>query len=630
MKRKPFPLLLLIAICTSLQIKSQNNTCQNKQNLYIPLEMQKAFEKGTRSVDGKPGTSYWQNKTDYIINVELEPVIRKISGKETITYFNNSPDTLRKLVIMLYPDYLKKENARNVEVDSSDLNDGVFIENLNINGKAVDTKGKNSPVIRHGTLLELKLTDALLPESSIMLSISWNFTLPKFTQIRIGMYDSTSFFAGYWYPKISVYDDMYGWDKFSYDGDHEFYNDYGNYDVTISVPESFIVWATGTLQNPKDLLTDNYYKKYMKSLTSDEIINIITSEDIKKGGITFNKNVWKFKAENVTDFAFGTSDHYLWDAGSIVVDNKTNRRVVINTAYKKESKAFVEVADIAKKTIKFLSDELPGFPYPYTQITAFNGTYGMEFPMIVNDGSDDRSFDIFVTTHEITHQYFPFYVGTNETKNPWLDEGLATFLPINLQHELDTTTDNKVKSTKAYSKGFGGKVIDIPIMSLTEYTPVGGVMRYIMYSKSEMAFRMLNNILGDELFKKVLQEFINRWHGKHPTPYDFFFTFNDVVKEDLGWFWKPWYFEYAYPDLAIKSVIAEKNNYRLVIENKGNLPVPVYLTFIGANGEDEIFSETARAWETGKCEIVIEKKCKTTISKIILGNSLIPDVNEVD
>ena len=627
MKRIKFLIILILAFFVFGQIKGQN-----KPNLYTFLEVQKAIKKGTRTFDGKPGNSYWQNRADYKINVELEPKTRKITGNETINYFNNSPDTLKKLVIMLYSDYLKKGNARNVEVDPSDLDDGVVIENLKVNGKTIDTKSEKSPAQRMGTLMELKLAEALLPKSTVTLEFSWNFILPKITQIRIGTYDSTSFFVGYWFPKISVYDDVYGCNKISYDGDHEFYNDYGNYEVTVIVPKDFIVWGTGMLQNPKELLTENFYKKYVESTTSDKIINLVTSEDISKGGITINKskNVWKFKAENVTDFGFGTSDHYLWDAGSVVIDAKKNERVLINAAYKKESKAFVEVADLAKKTLISLSEKLPGFPYPYPQITSFNGVYGMEFPMIVNDGSDDRAFDVFVTTHEITHQYFPFYVGTNETKNPWLDEGMATFLPLDLQVELDPTFDGNARAVKGYSKGFGGKNFDIPIMGLTENTSVDGVMKYIMYTKSATALRFLKNTMGDELFKKALIEFISRWSGKHPTPYDFFFTFNDVAKEDLGWFWKPWYFEYSYPDLAIKNVIAEGNSYKVEIENKGNLPLPIYLTFLTSEGKKEVYEANPSVWKNGNNEITVEMKWPEKVSKIMLGNSIIPDVNEED
>ncbi len=410
----------------------------------------------------------------------------------------------------------------------------------------------------------------------------------------------------------------------------EFYNDFVNFDVEITVPDNFMVWATGEPQNLNEVLQPEYYNKYIKASVSDEIINVITEDNLKKGNITTNNNTWKYKASRVTDFAFGISNHYLWDVTSVIVNKKTNRKTIVGVAYNKDSENFDKVADISKKTIKYLSEDIPGIPFPFPYLTVFNGDFGMEYPMITNVGKEaDYGMTVYANSHEITHTYFPFYVGTNETKNGWLDESLVVFIPKKVQNNLDPNFDIALKNTQAFSYYAGTE--DEPAVITPTYYLDPRIYFYINYWKPEQALRILEIHLGKKLFKECLQTFINRWKYKHPTPFDFFFTFNDVSQQNLNWFWQTWYFQHGgIPDLAITSVTKNDNKIDVTIENKGDLPIPVVVSFYNNKKLIKTITKPASTWQNNNTKIKVSFNTTETITNIKLGNNYIPDSNPSD
>ncbi len=594
-------------------------------DLKMPKEIKKAYEKQTRSYDGKPGTNYWQNFSEYKIKAEVKPVTRVLTGSEQIIYYNNSPDTLKQLVLKLYQNMYKKGAARNSELTPETITDGVQISNLKINDMAISLNTDDKIISYQGTNLIIKLSSPLPPKSNKQIDVDWSFTIPKGTNIRIGTYDSTTFFVGYWYPKIAVYDDINGWDMLSYDGEHEFYFDYSNMNVEIKVPAGFGVWATGILQNPEEVLNDSYLKRYNKSLVSDSLINIIAIQDSNKV-IFKNQNgftTFKYSVKNISDFAFGLSNYFLWDGTSIEIE--PGRRVSCFAAYKPESDFFTQAAIMARRSIEFYSKEMPGVIYPYPQITVFNGDEGMEFPMIVNDGQFSQKItDVYVTTHEIAHMYFPFYVGTNETRYGWMDEGMAYFLPLDLQIEL-SQYDHRTRAAVGFSK-WSGNEMDIP-MIFPSVLSHDQNLALLSYYKSAISYEMLKSALGDEVFEKGLKEFIARWNGKHPTPWDFFYTFENVAQKDLSWFWNPWFFESHTPDLAIKDVKIDNQNVKVLIENLGNLPVPIDLTLTLEDGtQSKIFAPTS-VWERGDKTIWLDANLKSKVKSVELLNKNTPDAD---
>ncbi|MCX7797632.1 MAG: M1 family metallopeptidase [Melioribacter sp.] len=608
------------------------DTFAQSNNLFIPINFQKAYEKQTRSYDGKPGKNYWQNTADYFIKAEVVPNERKVIGEETVIYHNNSPDTLKQIVVKTLQDIYRKGNMRDFEIAPEAVTEGMQINKIIYNNSVLFQENNIELIKREGTNLFIKLSPPLLPNKKAELKFSWSCIIPNKSQIRMGAYDSTTFFIAYWYPQIAVYDDIDGWDVINYTGQTETYNDFGNYDVEITVPKNFIVWATGTLQNPDEVFSERILEKYNNALISNEVINIIEEKDYQLGLITKNKDklIYKFKANNVPDFAFAISNRYLWDGLSLVVDSSSQRRVFISAAYKKDSKDFYNVAHIASKAIESFSTHLPGFPYPYPSMTVFNGQGGMEFPMMCNNSSvNDYAGTVHLTSHEIAHTYFPFFMGINERKYAWMDEGWATMLPFDFQTEFAEGYDPRKRNSDSYSE-IAGTDKDIPPI-IPSYNIKGPSYRNASYRRPAAAYEFLREILGDDLFKKCLIEYINRWNGKHPTPYDFFFTFNNVANQDLSWFWKPWFFDFSYPDLSIKSFTQNRKKISLTIINKGGLPLPVKIFGHLENGKSELlYKASAKIWEKNKTKLKLKLIPKSKYLKIELNNAQIPDVNRED
>jgi len=613
-------IILIITFAAHTFLFAQND-------LYIPLNIKKAYDNGTRSYDGLPGPSYWQNSSEYKIKVEVVPKTKMLFGSETITYRNNSPDTLKTLVVRLYQDIFKIGNARDFTAPPEAINDGVDVSKIILRGQEIDPD--SSIVKRSDTNLIIDLDDPLSPHSAIELAFEWSFIIPHKYPIRMGAYDSTSFFIGYWYPQVSVYDDIDGWDKYNYGGQQEFYNDFASFEVEIKVPHTFCVWATGVLQNADEVLTKKILDRYKTANNSETVVRIVTVNDLVEGNIFYNNkshNVWKFKANNVTDFTFAMSDHYLWDGTSITVDSTTNRKVFVDAAYKESSKDFPDVTQIAKQAILYCSFEMPAWPFPYPTTTVFNGRGGMEFPMMINNGSfPTLARTLSVTSHEVAHMYFPFYMGINERKYAYMDEGWADMLPFDFQNRMVEGNDQRSIHMRRYQRNAGTE-IDMPLAVPTIQLR-GTAYTNSAYSRPGAAYDILRDMLGDELFIKALHSFIKNWNGKHPIPYDFFFTFNEATGRNLNWYWKPWFFEFGFPDLSLQQVVEDEGNVEITIKKLGNIPIPVKLTFYY---EDDIQSELykdASVWEDGNEEIIITEKTGRVIHKIILGDSHIPDVN---
>jgi len=598
----------------------------------IPRNIKYAYEKGTRSLDGSPGPNYWQNSSDYTIEVNFIPSERKIIGKEKIIYSNNSPDTLSRIVLRLYQDLFKKGSPREFQVNPADVHDGVVLKKLFIEGVMIDLNDK-SKVNQFGTNLNIKLDSSLFfyPKSQNLFEIEWELTIPKFSTIRMGTYDSTSFFVAYWYPQIAVYDDVYGWDEIPYTGTVEFYNDFNNYDVKITVPKNFIVWATGVLQNPQDVFSQEIFERYQQAKSSDSIVKIITLEDLESNKPrTKDKDfiTYHYKAHYVPDFAFALSDHYLWDASTLVVDKNTNRKTFISAAYKKESKDFYDVAKIARDVIAYFSFEFPQIPYPYPSMTVFNGQGGMEFPMMVNDGSvQTYAAAVGLTSHEIAHTYFPFYMGINEKRFAWMDEGFAVMLPFDLQERYAQGDGPRAGNALSY-ENFAGYDEEMPLIT-PSFLLSGNSYRVASYRRPGCAYDFLRDLLGKEKFISVMKEYVRLWNGKHPLPYDFFFTFNKYAGEDLSWYFKPWFFEKGVPDLAIENVKLNKNKLSFDVRKLGSIPVPVSIKILFDDNSTKEFYETAKVWKD-KDKISYELKVDKKPLSIELGTKKIPDVNRKD
>jgi hypothetical protein len=336
----------------------------------MPRDIKQAYKNGTRSMDGKPGKNYWQNHGVYNITVIATPPERTIKGTETITYSNNSPDTLRNPIIKLLLNIHKPGAPRDGGAAQDYLTSGVHIDAFTVNGEKRPFRDDEFVYTNVG----VRLPKPLVPHSSVQLSFDWHYDV-SLQSGREGMIDSTTYFLAYFYPRVSVYDDYEGWDRMNFVDSKEFYSDFNDYTVTVNVPKNFIVTGTGTLQKPETLLQPTFLQRYQQAFTSNAPIRIVTKQDwISKNVTTQNAmNSWQFKATNVPDMAFGLSDHFNWDGCSVVVDDKTGRRAGAFATYNDTAKDYHYVAAYARHSLNWLSHNWPGVPYPYEKTTVFQG-----------------------------------------------------------------------------------------------------------------------------------------------------------------------------------------------------------------------------------------------------------------
>ncbi|MBX7107867.1 MAG: M1 family metallopeptidase [Chitinophagales bacterium] len=607
-----------------------------QKDLPLARDFMQAYESGTRSTDGNPGIHYWQNRGDYVLKIAFDPATALLNGTETITYYNNSPDTLNKLVFHLFPNFYKKGMQRNYYCDEADENEGVTIESLQVDTQMIAVSDNRNLHFR-GTNMIVVPDEPILPATKVTLQVVWHYTVNKGSHVRTGMVDPSTFFLAYTFPRIAVYDDINGWDEWSYSGLQEFYNDFGDFDAAITVPKGFVVWATGTLQNAKDVFAPKIYERYRAALSADSIMQIIDSTDYSSGNITATAplQTWRFTASGVTDFAFALSDHYLWRGSSPITDPGGGRRVFVDAAYNKDAVDFFEVASVARQCVELMSSTYPAVPFPFPHITVFQGLDQMEYPMMVNDDVSESRLDMVqLTSHEIIHSYFPFYMGINETKYAWMDEGWATIGESVISPLLGEPEEDGIYMRKRY-ESIAGTDREVPVMTNSKLIE-GATYQTNSYGKAGLFYYTLQQLLGDELFFKALHAYIDRWHGKHPTPYDFFYTFNNVTGQNLNWFFLPWCFENGYPDLALTGVEQQQgkktaqNTWQVTVSRKGNIPVPVALQFTLEN--DSVIEKTWSpvTWKDGSSTCVLRQTLPGKLKSVKLGNDSIPDVYHAD
>ena len=610
-----------ITILTILVVLA-NHFAIAQTSLPTPKNITTTYTKKTRSVDGYPGKNYWQNTADYSINVNFNPTNRLLNGTEEITYFNNSNDTLHEIVFKLYPNIYKKGSPRLMKFEDEDTNEGMNIESMSINNSVVNA---NNWFI-NATNMSVRI-QPLLPKQSMKFTIQFSYTLNKGSHMRTGQIDDGAFFIAYFFPRIAVYDDIDGWNRNPYLGTHEFYNDFCNFKTSITLPNDYMVWATGDLLNCSEVYNDKYCTRIQEAENNDEISYIIDTTDLKNGNITKSNNptnTWKFDVKNVTEIAVAFSNHYVWQSTSVVVDKKTNRRTRVDAVFNDAHKDYHYVASDARKTVEAMSFNFPKWPFPYSHETVFDGLDQMEYPMMVNDNPvEDRAESIELTDHEIFHTMFPFYMGTNETKYGWMDEGWATIGEWLISPMIDPTIVDEYGVDRTSKTS--GTEIDLPVTTLT--TQLYGESMFInSYPKPAFGYLYVKDLLGDELFFKALHHYIKTWNGKHPMPNDFFYSMNTGSGKNLNWFWKKWFFEGGVLDLSIKNVKGKQ----ITIENKGNKPLPIDVEITFVDGSTEKMHKTVEAWKSGNKTVVLSTKSNKKIKKVTLGSTYVPDSNKKD
>lgn len=596
------------------------------QELYMPRNIKKAYANGTRDASGKPGKNYWQNKGIYDVKVKVDAETKMVSGSEVIQYSNNSPDDLKSIAIRFVNNLHKPQSPRSGYVGKDFLSDGVTIKSLIINGEAYQVDND------FGTVTSVNLKSPLASKSKSDIKIEWQYPLSAESG-RDGQIDPETFFVAYSFPRVSVYDDYNGWDMLPHSGRQEFYNDFNDYNFEISAPKNYVVWSTGDFLNPSDVLQPEYLKRFKESLKSDKIISIANESEMKSGKVTKqnNWNVWKFKANHITDFTFALSNHYVWDASSVQLKSK---RVSVQSAYKVGAKDFEQYTDWMRYNIDWFSKNWPGVEYPYPVMTAIQGYADMEYPMMINDTSvpDDFQEARLTADHEIAHTYFPFYMGTNETRYAFMDEGWATTFEylIGIGHSGQEAADRFYKNfrVKRWINDPSTEQ-DQPIITMSTQVSGAGYGNN-SYVKSSLSYLAIKDYLGDDLFKKTLHHYMDNWNGKHPIPWDYFNSFNTGSGKNLNWFWNNWFYSNYFIDLKVDSISQQNNLLNVNVKNVGGFAIPFDVVVTYQDGSVEKTHYTPEVWEKNQKQTTLIIPTKKAVKSVNLDGGLFMDYTPDD
>jgi hypothetical protein len=473
----------------------------------------------------------------------------------------------------------------------------------------------------------------------------WHYDLVADKGWKEGAIDETSYFLAYFFPRVTNYSDYNGWDLSPFTMGREFNNDFADFQVEVDAPRDFVVWATGTLQNPVEVLQPEVQRQLQASFSSDEVITLAQAADVKAGKVTARgeRLVWKWRAEHVPDFAIALSNHYRWDAASTVVDPASGRRASVQAAYAEGATDFKPAVRTAQQTLRFASTVYPGVPYPYPKTTIVLGSADEEYPMMVNDSSNvgsawaaalpENAFTGFVAAHEILHSWFPFYMGINEKRYPFMDEGWTTAFEYLRNREVmgPKVADTLFKAFRAAPLVPALSSYELPIITphdaLWAQAPIFG---HNQYGKAALGYLALKDLMGDAAFRTALHTFMARWNGKRPLPWDMFNSFNDAGVGNHDWFFRNWFFSYNHMDLALDAVRSDGGVQTVAVRNPGGMAVPFDLVLAYADGSSERVHLTPSAWQADGRRTEVRIAGGKALRSVTLDTGIFVDANPAD
>lgn len=608
MKKQLYIFILIVALLTSNISLAQ----------YYSVEFNNAVSSGTRTNTGYPGKMYKNNFVDYKITASFNTSTHLLEGEEVVTFYNNNREVSKNIYFNLYRNIYKKGVPRIRECNPNDItDDGMkILEVVCLDG------GKEQKLTWNieNTKMMVSLPHSIKNDEKVTLRVKWQNQIAAETHHRGGLYYNNSWFVPYWYPQVAVCDDLYGWDMINHSGNEEFLFEFANYDVTLKLDGGMIAWATGDLVNGKEIFKSDVFSKYQKAKSSGVVVDIILPTEAKNS-LRKTSNEWHFKADSVPDFVFACSNEMGW-AGMSTPILKGKPRTFVSTIYKNNQ--FKTVASCVKSTLEYLSTKRPGVPYPYLHMSVFQGSGGMEFPMMINEDYDnDFDSDFFTTSHEVTHSYFPFITGMYQNRFAFMDEGLTQFVPQYFQQD-NFKSMNIMWNAAKYTGFVAQSDENVPIMT-PSYSQTNIVIYTInSYYKPQVMYTVLEDIVGKDMMDKILHEFVVTWAGKHPHPFDFFNLCCTLSGKDLKEFFHSWAYTTDYADLCVTLV----NDKSIKVGNLGGLMVPIQLYVKFADGSSELVKHDALVWTGGKRELIIDFPKKVVSAE--LGDPWIPDVNKND
>ena len=592
LNKYPWGMSIFILFLNSFLLQAQTPQGHVNNNKFKQLYDQFADPNKYHNASGAPGVEYFQQKVDYVMDIELDDEKSKLYGQETITYTNNSPDPLPYLWIQLDQNIREKDAPaleKNPASNLATIDPNAFVQSyvkdsfdggFNIDW-VQDENGKALPFKVNQTMMRVDLPKVIGPGESYVFKIKWWYNINNHVvnRARSG-YEffeedgNKAYVIAQFFPRLCVYNDVEGWQNYQFWGNGEFSLEFGDYDVNITVPSDHIMEATGSLQNPKEVLTKKEYNRFLASETSfDSPLLIVTEGEAKakEGSFSKKKSTWKYSAKNVRDFGFATSRKFIWERQAVQLENQ---KVMAVSLYPKEGNPLWEeystkaVVQSLKTYSKFTFD----YPYPKA-VSVHAKRQGMEYPMICwNYGRPDKEGKyserlkfrmISVIIHEVGHNFFPMIVNSDERQWGWMDEGLDTFVQYLTEQEFGITYPDALKGLSKYPsrRGEPQKIVSYmagdqdfisPIMSNPENVYQLGPNAY---AKPATALNILREtVMGREAFDHAFKTYAQRWMFKHPTPEDFFRTMEDASAIDLDWFWRGWFYTTDVVDIGVKKV----------------------------------------------------------------------------
>jgi len=590
-----------------------------------------------RTGAGSPGPDYWQQRADYVIRATLDTSAQTVTGQERITYTNNSPDTLRYLWLQLDQNLFSSKSRGSRIFDqgsrfgTAGAEGGVTLTKVTAprTGAAQSQRSVPLKYLVNGTVMRVDLPAPLPPRRRQVIDIVWSFPFgPNSNRMGLEQIDGGYVYeVAQWYPRLAVYDDVRGWNTEQYLGQGEFYLEYGSFDVSLTLPANMLVAATGTLQNPGQVLTAVQRQRLAQARLSDSTVVIRGKDEVgdpasrppsPSGTLT-----WRFTADSVRDFAWAAARHFVWDAA------RTNKGKTLAMSFYPPSAE--PVWRESTQYIRFAVDHYSSwYRYPYPVAINVNGIEGgMEYPMIVFCHNRTDGPALFsVTDHEIGHTWFPMVVGNNERLYAWMDEGFNTFMNYYNWEEKYPGTYNRRGNPGLYLPlAVSGR--EEPIM--TPADRIRGSLSVTAYTKPGLGLILLRDrILGRERFDPAFREYIRRWAYKHPTPADFFRTMEDGVGEDLSWFWRSWFYTTDRLDQAVDSVAAVDSAglvaSRVYLRSAGAMPMPVELDLRFADGRQQHLSLPVEIWYGGSQYTLLVPGAERVTGATIDARNQFPDV----
>jgi hypothetical protein len=643
--RVALALSLMTLSCSSTDPWFRHPEARATTTIFAPLDL--PAPGAVRGGSGAPGPAYWQQQVDYTIDVSLDPTTRLVEAHSHVTYHNNSPDTLDYLWLHLEQNSFRDDGlAAAVAQRQPDGTRRGGSEGYTI--KSVSTpEGGALQLVPMDLVARLDLPAPLVPGGTFAFEMAWSFPVPETISRRFGaekLEQGTVWELAQWFPCVAVYDDVYGWNTLPYAGRGEFYTNFGDYDVRITVPHDHIVVATGVLQNPQEVYTAEQQARWEKARNSTDTVLIRSPEEVGQPTSRPSRTEplsWHFKAEKVRTFAFASSEAFIVDAAAL---DGTPQSTLLISAYPKEA-----ITPWSKST-QMLRTAMRGFnerwfEFPWPVMTNVNGREGgMEYPMIIFCGGrrDERGL-YGVTSHELGHEWFPMLVDSDERRHAWMDEGFNTF--IDYYSQWDWFSDPK--DDAANRNGRGNPARFAPSMRNPNMLPIdtppdrlpGSLLSQLEYTKTGVGLVLLREqILGPERFDFAFREYIRRWAFKSPQPADFYRSMEDAAGMDLAWFWRGWFQETGTLDQAVLDVKqpvitdrAEDGSLvyapgRVVIENRGELVMPLVLKVTYAGGEEQTIKLPVEIWATSNKWTEPLPGSKPIAAVVIDPDTAFPDV----